>query len=323
MVRNSHSWGNRVPDRQWPSSLGPVLCLPLFATHWLNEDTLILGGSFVRSALSFTTVRKSRNACPDYTRNNTTMSIRLRVHTAVGFPSESGQRGWKVTGRKYALPGPMVAGSASANKRPASRHHWPTSQTPDWSPGRSSYLLPEAAQPRSVFELQTQSLHNQRASQPNGSQDKSREVGQPAQLLCRTIASEHQTSEARSVPGPPPQRWDFTVPLFLDILFILLFASIWRAGSPGQAVSIFWQRHIHPTWEFCIASPFKCYMQLSTTNWYLPRTLLTTEQQTRLPSASTETEPHAAVAIDLQHTRREFRVKWSTLCSRESGGTGL
>ena len=134
----------------WPAVTlqpGSCLCLPLFAAHWLNEDTLILGGSFVRYALSFTTVRKSRNACPVYTRHTTTMSIQLRVHTAVGFPSESGQRGWKVTGRKYALQGPVAAGSASANKRPASRHHRPTSQTPDWSPRRSSCLLPEAAQP--------------------------------------------------------------------------------------------------------------------------------------------------------------------------------
>jgi len=28
-------------------------------------------------------------------------------------------------------------------------------------------------------------------------------------------------------------------------------------------------------------------------------------------------------AVDLQHPLREFRVEWGTLCSRESGGTGL
>lgn len=48
-----------------------------------------------------------------------------------------------------------------------------------------------------------------------------------------------------------------------------------------------------------------------------------TEQQRRVPSACAETEPHAAVADDLQQPPREFRVEGGTLCSRESGGTGL
>ena len=43
----------------------------------------------------------------------------------------------------------------------------------------------------------------------------------------------------------------------------------------------------------------------------------------RLPSAYTEIEPHAAIAGDLQHPLREFRVEWGPLCSRESGGTDL
>ena len=62
---------------------------------------------------------------------------------------------------------------------------------------------------------------------------------------------------------------------------------------------------------------------LSTTNWHLPRALPMIEQQGHLPSASAETEPCAAAAADLQHPLREFRVEWGTLCSRESGGTGL
>ena len=64
-------------------------------------------------------------------------------------------------------------------------------------------------------------------------------------------------------------------------------------------------------------------MPLSTTNWHLPRALPMTEQQRHLPPASVETEPHAALAVDLQHPLREFRVESDTLCSRESGGTGL
>ena len=49
-------------------------------------------------------------------------------------------------------------------------------------------------------------------------------------------------------------------------------------------------------------------MTVSTTNWHLPRALPVTEQQRRLPPASTEIEPHAAIAVDLQQPLREFRV---------------
>ena len=48
-------------------------------------------------------------------------------------------------------------------------------------------------------------------------------------------------------------------------------------------------------------------MLLSTTNWHLPRALPTTEQQRHLPAASTETEPHAAIAVDLQQPLRDVR----------------
>ena len=37
-----------------------------------------------------------------------------------------------------------------------------------------------------------------------------------------------------------------------------------------------------------------------------------------LQSLSTEIEPRAAIAIDLQQPLTEFRVEWGTLCSRES-----
>ena len=65
-----------------------------------------------------------------------------------------------------------------------------------------------------------------------------------------------------------------------------------------------------------------CSRPVSTTNWHLPRALPTTEQR-HLPSASTESEPCAAIAVDLQQPLREFRVEGGTLCSRESGETGL
>ena len=62
---------------------------------------------------------------------------------------------------------------------------------------------------------------------------------------------------------------------------------------------------------------------MSTTNWHLPRALPMAGKQRCLPSASLETEPRAAAAVDLQQPLREFRVEWGALCSRESGGTGL
>ena len=37
------------------------------------------------------------------------------------------------------------------------------------------------------------------------------------------------------------------------------------------------------------------------------------EQQRHLPSVSKETEPHAAIAVDLQQSPRKFRVVWGTL----------
>ena len=40
-------------------------------------------------------------------------------------------------------------------------------------------------------------------------------------------------------------------------------------------------------------------LEVSTTNWHLPRAWPTTEQQRHLPSASMETEPSAAIAVDL------------------------
>jgi len=47
---------------------------------------------------------------------------------------------------------------------------------------------------------------------------------------------------------------------------------------------------------------------MSTTNWYLPRALPTTEQRLLL-SVSTEIEPLAAIAVNLQQPLREFRMQ--------------
>ena len=53
----------------------------------------------------------------------------------------------------------------------------------------------------------------------------------------------------------------------------------------------------------------KSCLELSATNWHLPRALPMTEQQWHLPSAPMKIEPHAAIAVDLQHPLREFRVE--------------
>ena len=61
----------------------------------------------------------------------------------------------------------------------------------------------------------------------------------------------------------------------------------------------------------------KASYMLSARNWHLPRALPRTEQQRCLPSASAETEPHAAIAVGLQQPLKEFRVesKSETLCA--------
>lgn len=146
------------------------------------------------------------------------MSVRLRVRTELwAFHLSLAREDERPQAGNIHSQDPMAAGSASANKRPASHHPPPTLQTPDWSPGRRSRLLSEwhvSELPRPVSELQTQPLHNQRASQPEGSQDGSREAGQPAQLPHRTIASERQASAGRSVPGPPPSEAGLHCPCF-------------------------------------------------------------------------------------------------------------
>ena len=60
-------------------------------------------------------------------------------------------------------------------------------------------------------------------------------------------------------------------------------------------------------------------MAVSTTNRHLTRALLIAEQQRHLPSASTETEPHAAIPVDLQQSLREFReINFTTFSKKVS-----
>ena len=50
-------------------------------------------------------------------------------------------------------------------------------------------------------------------------------------------------------------------------------------------------------------------LEMSTTNWHLPRALTMSEQQRHLSSAAMEFEPSAAIAVDFQHPLRELRVE--------------
>ena len=96
------------------------------------------------------------------------------------------------------------------------------------------------------------------------------------------------------------------------------WASAPRAHTPQQVKPLQWEALTPQLEKDCIEQ-----WRLSTTNGHLPRALPTTEQQRLSPSASTETEPRAAVAADLQQPPREFRVEWGSLCSREIGETGI
>ena len=70
------------------------------------------------------------------------------------------------------------------------------------------------------------------------------------------------------------------------------------------------------------------YGKYSEQNWYLVSTTNLTNSianhwTTKPFAICLMIQPHAAIAVDLQQCLREFRVEWGTLCSRESGGTGL
>ena len=62
---------------------------------------------------------------------------------------------------------------------------------------------------------------------------------------------------------------------------------------------------------------------LSTTNWHLPRALPMIEKTRAFAICLCGDWTLCCWAVDLQYPLREFRVEWGTLCSRESGGTGL
>ena len=68
----------------------------------------------------------------------------------------------------------------------------------------------------------------------------------------------------------------------------------------GRGVSNFNWKHDFKTYSLSCKT-----LQLSTTNWHLPRALPKTVQKRHLPSASTETETHATIAVDIQQSLRE------------------
>ena len=66
--------------------------------------------------------------------------------------------------------------------------------------------------------------------------------------------------------------------------------------------------------------PSSSQLQIGICQEHLPET---EQQQGHFPSASAETEPCEAAAVDFQYTLREFSVERGTLCTRDSCGTSL
>ena len=121
----------------------------------------------------------------------------------------------------------------------------------------------------------------------------------PLALFVVMLAKTHLTSHSRMSGS----RWVIT-----------------PSGLSGSLRSFFWYSYsMYPCHRFLMSSanagpiPFLSFivlifawnapksdwsysLQLSTTNWHLPRALPTTEQQSHLPFASSEIEPQAAIA---------------------------
>ena len=64
-----------------------------------------------------------------------------------------------------------------------------------------------------------------------------------------------------------------------------------------------------------IAAQDNLFLDFNSVNYILAltRALPTIEQQRHLPSASMEIEPHAAIAVDLQQSLREFSMERHTV----------
>ena len=95
--------------------------------------------------------------------------------------------------------------------------------------------------------------------------------------------------------------------------------------TPGTKFRVHWEGEPVLRWSPALSvSSFSVAkgLRMSPANWHLPRALPATEQG-HLPSASVEIEPCAALAVDLQRPPEGVQGGVRTVCSRESGGTGL
>ena len=92
--------------------------------------------------------------------------------------------------------------------------------------------------------------------------------------------------------------------------------------EPGGLLSMGSHRVGH-VWND-LASRHTLILNVSTTNWHLPRAFAVIEQEGHLLYSSAGIELYAAAAGDQSTTPRGTQGgEWDTLCSTETGGTGL
>lgn len=159
-----------------------------------------------------------RNACPLYTRINTTMSVQLRVHTELqAFHLSLAREDERPqAGNRYSWA-PWQQVQHLLTRDPHHTIPRPRPRPLTGAQGAAPRLLPEAAQPRSVSELQTQQLPDQELPSPRRAKMGARRWASPRSFsVGPSPAAPGQCSSLCT--GPPPQRWDFTVPLFLEKL---------------------------------------------------------------------------------------------------------
>lgn len=173
----------------------------------------------MRIALSFTTVRKSRNACPLYTRINTTMSVQLRVHTelqafhlSLAREDERSQ-----AGNRYSWA-PWQQVQHLLTRDP---HH--TIPRPRPRPLTGAQGAAHAFSLRQPSQGLFLSCRHSRCTTKGLPSPRRAKMGARRWASPRSFSVGPSPASARPVQLAlclvhPPQRWDFTVPLFLEKL---------------------------------------------------------------------------------------------------------
>ena len=107
-------------------------------------------------------------------------------------------------------------------------------------------------------------------------------------------------------------------PVINNILSGLAIKTFFRTGNePSQQHGTKWSWNAPPKY----GRIYDHKEAMSARNWHLPRVLPTTEQQRHLPSASTG--DWAPCCYSCWPSTSPEGVQGGTLCSRDSGGTGL